>query len=324
MANSLIPITILTGFLGAGKTSSLKRYLESQVADSVAVIINEYGSTQIDGSLVSFAGDIAALKTTNGCLCCTISGDVRDALKSLSVDIEERRLVPFDQLVIETTGLADPMSLVHALTTDPSLSETYFYDRTVTVVDALRGEYWIEKYEECRRQIQLADTVLISKTDLIEDPISRRELDQLKVLIGHLNPIAEISNASDCRSSELLNPTQSSFVSGSLIPKQQHRHAHQHSHDMSTFTVTIPPKMPIDVLEANLTALGERLGRDLLRVKGFIFGHGSTQQDTLVQGVGGQFQFTTLASTRVEQSELVFITNAIEEDEAAIEILGGV
>jgi G3E family GTPase len=315
-----IPITVLTGFLGTGKTTRLKAYLEARTPGTVAVIINEYGSTQIDGDLVTFAGHAAALETTIGCLCCTISGDVLETLATFSRAIADGQMAAFEQVIIETTGLADPMSLVHALTTTPDLAAVYRFDRTVTLVDAIKGEHWIEKFPECRQQIRLADIVILSKTDLVDDPISRRELDGLKTLIQHLNPVAQVVATSAPPAIAMLDP----MAPHKAPPRphapehsaHQHTHQHEHQHGVESFTLEIDPQVAMGIVKRNLVRLGERLGRDLLRVKGFITATSTESDAELVQGVGGQFEFTPAPAHAGHRSELVFITNAIDAEAA--------
>ncbi len=315
-----IPITVLTGFLGTGKTTLLKAYLEAQTPGTVAVVINEYGSTQIDGDLVSFSGFSAAIETTVGCLCCTISGDVLNTLAGFSRTIADGEMAPIGQVIIETTGLADPMSLVHALKTTPDLAAVYGFDRTVTLVDAIKGEHWIEKFPECRHQIILADIVVLSKTDLIDDPISRRELDELRTQIQQLNPIAEVIDAADQTAMTLLDPAADYGLVQAIRSAEQNFDKHHHAHGVDSFTIEIKPGLSNKALKRNLICLGEDLGRDLLRVKGFIAGAGEQAGIELVQGVGGQFEFTPAPARTYNRSELVFITNAIEA-EAALAVL---
>jgi G3E family GTPase len=313
-----IPITVLTGFLGTGKTTLLRAYLEEQTPGMVAVVINEYGSTQIDGDLVAFSGFTAAIETTVGCLCCTVSGDVLETLAAFSRAISDGEMAPIGQVIIETTGLADPMSLVHALKTAPDLAAVYRFDRTVTLVDAIKGEHWIEKFPECRHQILLADIVILSKTDLIDDPISKRELHNLKTQIQQLNPVAEVIDAADQTAIVLLDP--SAMHAGAQLTRlpEQSAHRHHHAHGVESFTVEINPDLSINALKRNLIRLGEHLGRDLLRVKGFIAGSKTDHDSELVQGVGGQFEFTSAPPRADNRSELVFITNAIDRDAALI------
>jgi len=319
-----IPITLLTGFLGTGKTTLLKRYLTSQPPGSIAVIVNEYGSTQVDGNLVSFAGDTAALETTNGCLCCTISGDVRDVLLEFAGDITAGKLKRFNQLIIETTGLADPMSLVHALTTNADLNAFYRFDQTVTLVDAIKGEHWFERFPECRKQILLADRVLISKTDLIEDPISKRELEQFTIQLTAFNPVATLAISDQATAITALRPTQEALeaepgAQNSLGSNHTEDHVHHHhGHGVNSFCLSYDRPLDRASLQAALVALGERYGAELLRVKGLVRVDREGDIDTLlVQGVGGIFQFTEIdAQSSIAASQLVFITNALSEPEA--------
>ncbi|MEM9668657.1 MAG: GTP-binding protein [Pseudomonadota bacterium] len=316
-----IPLTLLTGFLGSGKTTLLRRYLESTKAGETAVIINEYGATQIDGDLVTFAGDTTAVRTTTGCLCCTISGDVKEALLDLARAIETKTIRPFGHLIIETTGLADPISLIHAVTTDTEICRHYQFKQTVTLIDAIHGEHWFERHAECRQQIALADKILLTKTDLINDPVSRRETDQFILELASFNPMADILSSQTSETMSLLDPTNKTVTlqDMELTESIPHKHRdHHHHHGVNSYTLVLEKPIEQETLMARLFALGETYGRDLLRVKGFVRTKGQNSAGSLlVQGVGGIMQFENCkwppSSIR---SELVFITNALSQEEA--------
>ncbi|MEM1036442.1 MAG: GTP-binding protein [Pseudomonadota bacterium] len=339
MTDARIPLTILTGFLGSGKTSLLKRFLSDAQSGRTAIIVNEYGETQIDGDLITFAGDTTAVRTTTGCLCCTMSGDVKDALIELGEAQKVATIALFEHLIIETTGLADPSSLVHAVLSDPAIQQLYRFNRVITTIDALRGEYALERYDEARQQIHLADTIVVTKTDLIEDPISERELDGFITTLTQTNPAANVVRTDAVTPTHLfkLGDTQHTHQHAHAHDHDHHHdhghdhghdhdhghkhdhhdHSHSHTHSVASFTLRFNDQLSEHHLKHTLTALGEQHGAALLRVKGFVKTTTPTgPKILLVQGVGGLFQFT---ETDIETgtSQLVFITNALSETDAA-------
>jgi G3E family GTPase len=182
---SLIPVTILTGFLGSGKTTLLKRVLTEAHGQKIAVIENEFGEENIDNDILSVSTEEQIIQMSNGCVCCTIREDLRSTLADLA---EKRRKgeLDFERVVIETTGLADPGPVAQTFFMDDEVAGAYLLDSIVTLVDAKHAGGQLDTRQEARRQIGFADQIFISKTDLV----TPAEVDALIHRVKHMNPRA--------------------------------------------------------------------------------------------------------------------------------------
>src|ERR1700723_4704585 len=163
--SSLIPVTLLTGFLGSGKTTVLNHVLKQPEMAATAVIVNEFGEIGIDHLLVEKAIDDVVLMQS-GCLCCTIRGDIAETLVNLFVDRAKGRIPGFERVVIETTGLADPAPILHALMTDPIVGERYMIDGAGTTIDAGNGGDTLDRHVQAMKKAGVADRLLLTKCDL--------------------------------------------------------------------------------------------------------------------------------------------------------------
>jgi G3E family GTPase len=269
-----IPVTILTGFLGAGKTSLLNRLMKEPAFGDTAVIVNEFGAVGIDGDLVEEA-DGRAFAQTTGCLCCTVAGDVRETLVRLA-DAAARGTGPaFARLVIETTGLADPAPVLQSLMTSDDVIDLYTLNGVVTVIDATSGATTLDRFAEARAQAGVADLLLLSKTDLAEPEAA----EALRARLNAANPNARIKEASAATAADVfglaafdpaLKPPEVADWLRFDGPAAAHDHAHsvnRHGGDIEAFCYEGAAAVnPWDVQDL-IGALQDRLGADLLRMK---------------------------------------------------------
>jgi G3E family GTPase len=235
---SLIPATILTGFLGSGKTTLLKRVLTEAHGQKIAVIENEFGDENIDNEILVQDTQEQIIQLNNGCVCCTIREDLRTTLNDLA---EKRRKgeLSFDRVVIETTGLADPGPVAQTFFMDDEIAESYLLDSILTLVDAKHAESQLDTRQEARRQIGFADQIFISKTDLVEAPAVEALIHRIK----HMNPRAPqrkvhfgevpLAEVFDLRGFNLnakldIDPD---FLKADEHDHHHHGHDHDHGHD---------------------------------------------------------------------------------------------
>jgi len=229
---SLIPATILTGFLGSGKTTLLKRVLTETHGQKIAVIENEFGEENIDSDLLVTESKEQILQMSNGCVCCTIREDLRDTLRLLAAK-KRKGLLDFERVVIETTGMADPGPVVQTFFMDDEIAESYLVDSVITLVDAKHANEQLDTRQEARRQVGFADQIFLSKTDLV----SEQEKDALIHRLKHMNPRAPIravhfgevplKEVLDLRGFNLNDKLE---VDPELLKEDDHEH-HDHDHD---------------------------------------------------------------------------------------------
>ena len=181
-----IPLSVFTGFLGAGKTTLLNRLLKDPAMRDAAVLVNEVGDIGIDHSLYEIVEE-GVILLASGCLCCAVRGDLVNSLENLLRARDNGRCKPFNRVVIETTGIADPASVIHIIMTQPYLTLRYRLDGVVTLVDAVNGMKTLDAYEEALKQAAMADRIVITKTDL---PEGAAALPALRARLRKLNPAA--------------------------------------------------------------------------------------------------------------------------------------
>lgn len=229
---SLIPTTILTGFLGSGKTTLLKRVLTESHGQKIAVIENEFGEENIDNDILVTDSKEQIVQMSNGCICCTIREDLRETLQLLAAK-RRKGLLDFDRVVIETTGLADPGPVAQTFFMDEEIAETYLIDSIITLVDAKHAAQQLNDRQEARRQVGFADQIFLSKTDLAP----AEETDALIHRLKHMNPRAPIKavHFGEVPVAEVLdlrgfNLNAKLDIDPDFL-KEEDDHGHDHSHD---------------------------------------------------------------------------------------------
>ncbi len=263
----MTPVTVLSGFLGAGKTTVLNHLLRQPALARTAVLVNEFGEVGIDHLLVEKLDENTVLLNA-GCLCCTVRGDLTRTLRDM---LPRARRDEISRIIIETTGLAEPVPILATLMTDPVVASAYRLDGVVTVIDAVAGETNLDDRPEAVRQIAVADRVVLTKTDLADATSLRHRIDALNpgapvitALHGAIDP-ATILNAG------LFNPASKIPDVGGWLHAEAHAH-HHHDHDerVTSFCLTFDRPLHWQGVGMWLELLIQTRGKDLLRIKGIL------------------------------------------------------
>ncbi len=274
---SLIPVNLITGFLGSGKTTLLNRLLKAPALANTAVLVNEFGAVGLDHLLLEpVDGETVILQS--GCVCCTIRGELAEAMRAL-LSKRERGLVPrFTRLAIETTGLADPAPIVSTLTADPVLRHHFRLGSIITTVDAVNGFLHLRDNPEALKQVAVADRLVVTKTDLA-DP---EAVVELEAGLRRLNPTAPILDAAKdplvpetLMASDVYDPaSKGAEVARWLsdaVPAGRHRHdPNRHGDDIRAFCLTFDQPLDWTAFGIWLTMLLHAHGQKVLRVKGIL------------------------------------------------------
>ncbi len=304
----MIPVSVLTGFLGSGKTTVLARLLRRPEFSRTAVIINEFGEVGLDHDLVE-ASDESFVQLQTGCLCCAVRGDLVRTLVDLLRRREEGTVPPFERVLIETSGLADPAPILQSLMLDAALAGRLVLHGVVTTVDAVNGVDTLQRQPESVKQVAVADRLLLTKTDLAEDAQLVR---QRVTAINPSSPVI-VATLGD------VDPEQLFAASNPVSAHHHHEHDHHHhteahASDIAFFAIVREEPIAAIALTLFLEALAEHCGADLLRLKGIIRVTENADRPAVIHGVQHVFHppaWLERWPSADRTSRLVFITRGI-------------
>lgn len=343
---ALIPTTILTGFLGAGKTTLLNRILQEDHGHKIAVIENEFGQENIDNEILVQDSNEQIVEMNNGCVCCTVRGDLIVALNKL-IEQKNAGKLSFDRVIIETTGLANPGPVAQTFFVDEEVGSYYMLDAVVTVVDARHGMQQLDEHEEAQRQVGFADKILMSKTDLV----NATQVSELRTRLTRMNPRAPITavdfgkvpisevldlkgfnlNAKLDLDPDFLREEEEEHHHDEHCDEdcghdhhhenEQEGHAHNHHHghhadDIAAFVFKSTRPFNTGQLDEFLGGLVQVFGPRMLRYKGVLFMEGADRK-VIFQGVH-QIMGTDIGAkwgeSELRESKMVFIGKNLPKD----------
>lgn len=308
--NQKIPVTVITGYLGSGKTTLLNHILNEQQESKVAVIVNEFGEVGIDGVLIENEEDEQLIEFNNGCLCCTVRGDLIETISRLREKNNE-----LDAIIIETTGLADPAPVASTFFVSEDIRNDTRLDSFITVVDAFNIEKNLDQSEEAKEQVAFADIIILNKTDIADESILVRVEEKLR----KLNPLARLirSSYSKVDLSQLLN-VNAFQLEAKLQVDPEFLNDHEHEHDPSISSFVLRENAPIDMNKfmSWMAPILQQEGDKYLRTKG-VFNAKGFDEKVVFQSVR---MLTTMArfdewkNDEIRCTEFVVIGRDLDRD----------
>ncbi len=321
--DGFIPVNLLTGFLGSGKTTLLQRLLANPDMANTAVLINEFGEIGLDHLLLENIDEETVI-LQSGCVCCTIRGDLSNAIRALYNKRERGDVPSFDRLAIETTGLADPAPIVSTLLADPVVRHHFRLGNVVTTVDGLHGMMQLETHPESVKQAAVADHLIVTKSDIA----AAADVAALTSMLRRINPAASFHKSADedlrpdtLFRNDIYDPaTKAAAVGDWLRTEAEHDHGNRdvNRHDRGIRAFSITEDQPLDWTAFGmwLTMLLNRHGENILRVKGILNVAGA-ETPVVIHGV----QYTVHPPAHLERwptddhrSRIVFIVHSLSPD----------
>jgi len=310
MPQAQVPVTVLTGYLGAGKTTLLNRILSEQHGKKYAVIVNEFGELGVDNDLVVNA-DEEVFEMNNGCICCTVRGDLIRIIEGLM-----KRKEKFDGILVETTGLADPGPVAQTFFTDEDVKARTRLDAIVTVVDAKHFLTQLAQGDEAEEQVAFADVILLNKTDLV----SEADLETVEAKIHAINPLAKIhrTQKSEIELGAILD--KGAFDLNRILEFEpdflEHGHDHDHEEEVTSLSVTADKPVDPEKFQKWMGALLQLRGGDIFRSKGILAIDGAPRR-YVFQGVHMMMDSdwgSAWKNGEQRSSKLVFIGRNLDGD----------
>jgi G3E family GTPase len=326
-----IPVSIVTGFLGAGKSTLLNRLLKDPAMADTAVIINEFGEVGIDHLLVEASGD-ALVELSNGCLCCTVRGELTDTLIYFREALADGRIKALKRVVIETTGLADPAPVIQSIIGHPDISKDFSVDGVITLVDAVNGLSTLDNHEEARRQAAVADRLILSKKRLA----TQEQISALTARLRKLNPLAEIIDGDSDRAGQFATLSAGLYDPSSKIAdvgrwlhdEEHHDHDHRHDHDghdhhhhhddIQSFSIIHDRPIDPAALAMFIDLLRSAHGDKLLRMKAVVALADDPERPLILHGVQSVFhapeRLPRWPDPNDRRTRMVLITKDLPQD----------
>jgi G3E family GTPase len=273
-----VPVSVITGFLGSGKTTLLARLLRDPALARTAVIVNEFGEVGLDHLLVE-ASDEEIVLLDSGCVCCSVRGDLVRTAGSLLARRAAGAIAPFERIVIETTGLADPTPILQALMTDPAIADSLVLESVIATVDAAAGAATLDAHPESVKQAAIADRIVVTKTDL-SDPAVNGLAERLQALNPAAAKLTAVHGAVDA--SRLFGGV---MYAAQVVPHAAADHGHHHDDAITTFCLRRSTPLRAATLALFLQVLAEHCGARLLRLKGLVDVLESPGRPAVIHGV---------------------------------------